>query len=100
MAADYKVNAEWTLGGSFTYRQGGRARVTRTLVNIAAQRREFDVYALHALSEATRLRLSANNVLQRELVTGARYVDADERLERRVARVFPVTFRVLLEHDF
>ncbi|MGH8032265.1 MAG: TonB-dependent receptor plug domain-containing protein [Luteimonas sp.] len=100
LGADYKISPAWTVGASYTYRSGGSVRTTLFQVDSESARREFDAYSLWTLAEKTKLRLSASNMLEQDIVTGAEYFDEDgaQQIERR--RLAPVIVRAHLELRF
>jgi len=100
VAADYSAGPNWMMGESFTYREGGTYRTTRVLIDITAFRREFDLYLVRNLPDAARLRLTVNNLLQADLVSGAVFIDERAPVRRRVVREFPMAVRLSLERDF
>lgn len=97
LGADYEVNPVWTVGASYTYRSGGAVRTTRRQIDSESARREFDIYSLWTMSENAKLRLSAGNLLEQEIVTGTEYFDESgtQQIERR--RPTPVILRAQLE---
>lgn len=97
LAADYKINADWTLGSSYTYKSGGYIRNTFFQAENSAPRREFDMYGLWAMSERTKLRLSVSNLLHQDIVTGTEYFDDASSTEIIRHRVSPLVYRATLE---
>ncbi|MGH8086445.1 MAG: TonB-dependent receptor plug domain-containing protein [Lysobacter sp.] len=97
LGADYEVSPVWTVGASYTYRSGGAVRTTRRQIDSDSARREFDVYSLWTISDNAKLRLSAGNLLEQEIVTGTEYFDEGgaQQIERR--RPTPVVLRAQLE---
>lgn len=85
VGADYRLNTRWTTGITYTWRNGGPTRITAGQIDTTADGRELDLYVLWTLSTRSKLRLSANNLLQRDLVSGQELRDALGRqtLERR-----------------
>jgi outer membrane receptor for ferrienterochelin and colicins len=100
LGADYKINPAWSLGASYTYRSGGPVRTTPFQIDSESARSEIDAYLLWTMTEKTKLRLSASNMLEQDIVTGSEYFDEDgaQQLERR--RQSPVIVRAQLEMRF
>ena len=96
LAVDYKVNPAWTVGGSFTYQDGGYIRTTLSQARFSAPRREFDVYGLWSAGARSKLRLSIGNLLLRDIVSGNEYFDdfgSNEIIRRRdTSLLFRATF--------
>lgn len=100
LAADYRIGPALTLGGSFTYQDGGYIRTTLSRAKFNGPRREFDVYGLWSISERGKLRLSLGNLLLRDIVSGNEYFDAsgsNEFMRRRdTSLLFRATFELKL----
>jgi len=100
VGADYRRGPNWTMGGSFTYREGGVYRTTPVLTNLTAFRREFDVFFVRNLLDSARLRGAMNNLLEADLVSGAVFLDESATLRRRAVRESPLAVRLGFERDF
>lgn len=97
LAADYEVNTDWTLGGSFTYQNGGYIRNTLNQAKFSAPRREFDVYGLWSISKKSKLRVSVGNLLQQAIVSGNAYFDANGSTDIERRRKTALLYRATLE---
>jgi outer membrane receptor protein involved in Fe transport len=100
LGLDYRLNADFNVGGTFTYKSGGPIRISETQSTYATIKRELDVYALWKFDAKTQLRISAVNVLAQDFTFIQRYADANGSL--RNTSVFPVTalLRGALEMKF
>ena len=100
LAADYEIGPTLTVGGSFTYQDGGYIRTTLSQAKFNQPRREFDVYGLWSLGERSKLRLSLGNLLLRDIVSGNEYFDAsgsNEFVRRRdTSLLFRATYELKL----
>lgn len=97
LAADYKINADLTVGGSYTYKSGGYIRNTLFQAESSAPRREFDLYGLLAMTPRSKLRLSVGNLLHQDIVSGLEYFDDTGSTEIIRHRVSPLVYRATLE---
>jgi hypothetical protein len=86
LGADYRINPRWTTGLNYSYRSGGPVRISSGQIDIDAYQRELDLYALWTLGPRTKLRLSANNLLRQDLVSGQVLWDAQGRQQLQQRR--------------
>jgi len=100
LAADYEIGSALTVGGSFTYQDGGYIRTTLSQAKFNGPRREFDVYGLWSLGERSKLRLSLGNLLLRDIVSGNEYFDASGSNEFIRRRDTSLLFRAIFELKF
>lgn len=97
---DYKYDAKWSGGGTFTFKTGGPIRISETVSTYATVKRELDLYALWKIDPKMQLRVSALNVL------GQSFYNVDEYRDlaglSRTTQEFPVTplLRAQLELKF
>jgi outer membrane receptor protein involved in Fe transport len=75
LGLDYKMAVlPLTLGGSFSFQNGGPVRITENQYAYTVPKRTLDVYGLWKFSPKTQLRLSLANALHQENVSASRYV--------------------------
>jgi outer membrane receptor protein involved in Fe transport len=93
LGVDYKVDAAWTVGGTFAFKTGGLIRISEQSSTYATVKRELDLYALWKVNPKLQVRMSALNVL------GQDFYNAEYYNSQRFTNVFPVTqmFRIGLE---
>lgn len=97
VAADWRIDARWSGGASYSHRSGGTTRITAARFDLASTARELDLYLLWRTGDRARLRLSASNLLARDIGSGERHVDAGGSLELLRLRRASATFRAQLE---
>lgn len=97
LGADYRINPRWSSGISYTYRSSDEVRTTPVQIDLKSPRRELDLHAQWTATAKTRLRLSASNLLQQELVNGQRYVTSEGSQEIIRLRRGTALFRAELE---
>jgi outer membrane receptor for ferrienterochelin and colicin len=100
LGLDYRMDAQFNLGGSFTYKSGGPIRVSQNQSTYATVKRELELYGLWKFDPKTQLRLSAVNLLAQDFTFIERYTDASASL--RNTSVYPATalLRAALELKF
>ncbi|UEX18024.1 TonB-dependent receptor [Stenotrophomonas sp. SI-NJAU-1] len=74
LGADYRINPRWSGGISYSYRSSVDVRTTSVQMDLKSPNRELDLHAQWTATAKTRLRFSASNLLQQELVSGQRYL--------------------------
>ena len=98
VGADYTMAAApLTLGGSFSFQNGGPVRISENQYAYSVPKRSLDLYGLWKLSKNTQLRFSLANALHQDNVTQASYIDATGRLSDTTITPTAVTVRALLE---
>lgn len=85
LGVDYKMDAAWTVGGTFAFKTGGLVRVSEQSYTYATVKRELDLYALWKVNPKLQVRLSALNVL------GQDFYNAEYYNLQRFTNVAPVT---------
>ena len=100
LGLDYRMDAQFNLGGSFTYKSGGPIRVSQNQSTYATIKRELELYGLWKFDPKTQLRVSAVNLLAQEYTFIENYADASGSL--RNTSVYPATalLRAALEMKF
>lgn len=73
-----------TLGGSFSFQNGGPVRFSANEFDYAGPKRTLDLYALIKLSAKNQLRLSVFNLLHEDYVTATTWVDRNGALSDTV----------------
>lgn len=74
LAADGRINRQWSAGASYSYRSNSTIQTTPVQTDINSPKRELDIYAVWSMRPGTKLRLSASNVLAQHVGSGQRYV--------------------------
>jgi outer membrane receptor protein involved in Fe transport len=98
VGADYTMKASpLTLGGSFSFQNGGRVRISVNQYAYSVPKRSLDLYGLWKFSKNTQLRISFANALHQDNVTQASYVDAGGKISDTTITPTAVTVRALLE---
>ncbi|GAB3051385.1 TonB-dependent receptor plug domain-containing protein [Stenotrophomonas tumulicola] len=97
LGADYRISPRWSTGISYGHGSSREIQTTPIQLDFASARRELDIHANWTLNAATRLHLSASNLLQQELDSGQRYLLAGESQELTRSRRGTALFRVQLE---
>jgi outer membrane receptor for ferrienterochelin and colicin len=99
MGIDYKAGA-LTLGGSFSFRNGGPVRVSAQQTSYQSVRRDLDVYALWKFDPKLQLRLALSNVLGQDWVSASSYAEPGMLVTRANISPAYVTARATLEVKF
>jgi outer membrane receptor protein involved in Fe transport len=77
LGADYKMTSlPLTMGGSYSFQNGGPVRVTFNQYAYSVPKRTLDLYGLWKFSPKTQLRVSLANALHQQNVSASTYVDA------------------------
>lgn len=97
VGADYRINPRWTTGVGYTWRSGDATRVSVWQTDREGWQRELDLYALWTVSARSKLRLSANNLLHPDRVSGQEREDAEGRQVLRRERRITSTWRLQWE---
>lgn len=97
LGADYRINPRWSGGISYSYRSSDDVRTTPVQIELKSPSRELDLHAQWTATARTRLRLSASNLLQQELVSGQRYITPEGSQEIIRVRRGTALFRAELE---
>jgi outer membrane receptor protein involved in Fe transport len=98
IGADYKLDGmPLTLGGSYSFQNGGPVRISEHQHAYTAPKRSLDVYGLWKFTPRNQLRVSLANALHQENVAQSSYVDAIGRLSDTTITPTSVVLRALLE---
>nr|WP_315398858.1 TonB-dependent receptor [uncultured Duganella sp.] len=98
---DYKSpDGMLSTGSSFSFRNGGQARLSETQGAYTSVRRDLDVYALFKLDAQNSLRLAVSNLLAQDYETESLYEDARGSLRRASVADGETQFRVTVERRF
>ncbi|CAN5859198.1 catecholate siderophore receptor CirA [soil metagenome] len=98
---DYKLDKlPLTLGGNFSFQDGGPVRISIAQSNYSVPKRVVDFYALWKFTPKTNLRLSAGNVLQQDNLSASTYTDTNGSLVQTSTTPTTVALRAMLEHKF
>jgi outer membrane receptor protein involved in Fe transport len=77
LGLDYKMaSLPLTMGGSYSFQNGGPVRVTFNQYAYSVPKRTLDLYGLWKFSPKTQLRVSLANALHQQNVSASTYVDA------------------------
>lgn len=101
LGIDYKTpDGQLSTGSSFSFRNGGLARVSGTQGAYTSVRRDLDVYALWKLDPQNSLRLAVSNLLAQDYTTESIYSDANGALNRMTVANGETQFRLTVETRF
>jgi outer membrane receptor for ferrienterochelin and colicins len=99
LGVDY-TSGDLSMGGSFSFRRGGQARVSEHQINYQSVRRDLEAFALWKFDAKNKLRVGLYNLLRQDYISESTYAD-DTGVERR-RQLYPpfVSVRVTLEMKF
>jgi outer membrane receptor protein involved in Fe transport len=101
LGVDYKTpDGQLSTGSSFSFRNGGLARLSGTQGGYTSVRRDLDVYALWKLDPKNNLRVAVSNLLAQDYTTESLYSDASGTLNRTTVANGETQFRVTVETRF
>ena len=101
VGVDYKSpDGMLSTGSSFSFRNGGLARLSETQSAYNAVRRDLDVYALWKLDRQNSLRVAVSNLLAQDYETESLYSDSRGTLNRSSVAEGETQFRVTVERRF
>jgi outer membrane receptor protein involved in Fe transport len=101
VGADYKLDGTpLTVGGSYSFQNGGPVRISFNQYAYSVPKRSLDVYGLWKFNPKNQLRVSLANALHQENVSQSSYVDASGRLSDTTITPTSVVLRALLEMKF
>ncbi|MCU6498529.1 TonB-dependent receptor [Rugamonas sp. A1-17] len=101
LGVDYKSpNGALSTGGSFSFRNGGLARLSGTQGGYTSVRRDLDVYALWKIDTQNNLRIAVSNLLAQDYVTESLYSDANGTQNRLNVASGETQLRVTVEKRF
>jgi len=98
LGIDYKAaRLPLTLGGSFSFKNGGPVRLSASEFDYASVTRVLDLYALVRFDVKHQLRLSIANALHQESMTATSWVDDSGTLRDAAFTPTSTVFRAVLE---
>jgi len=101
LGVDYKTpGGALSTGGSFSFRNGGLARLSGTQGGYTSVRRDLDVYALWKIDTQNNLRVAVSNLLAQDYVTESLYSDANGTQNRLNVASGETQLRVTVEKRF
>jgi outer membrane receptor protein involved in Fe transport len=101
LGVDYKSpGGQLSTGSSFSFRNGGLARLSGTQGGYTSVRRDLDVYALWKLDPQNNLRVAVSNLLAQDYSTESLYTDANGTLNRLSIAGGETQLRVTVEKRF
>jgi outer membrane receptor for ferrienterochelin and colicins len=101
LGVDYKSpSGQLSTGSSFSFRNGGLARLSGTQGGYTSVRRDLDVYALWKLDPQNNLRVAVSNLLAQDYSTESLYTDANGTLNRLSIAGGETQLRVTVEKRF
>ncbi len=101
VGADWKLESvPLTLGGSYSFQNGGPVRISENQYSYSVPKRSLDVYGLWKFNPKNQLRVAAANALHQDNLVQWSYVDATGRLSDTTITPTSVVFRALLEMKF
>jgi outer membrane receptor for ferrienterochelin and colicins len=101
VGADYKFDkTPLTLGGSYSFQNGGPVRVSLNQYAYSVPKRSLDLYGLWKFNPKNQLRVSLANALHQDNVVQSSYADDSGRLSDTTVTPTSVVLRALLEMKF
>jgi outer membrane receptor for ferrienterochelin and colicins len=101
VGADYKLDGTpLTLGGSYSFQNGGPVRVSFNQYAYSVPKRSLDLYGLWKFNPKNQLRVSLANALHQDNVVQSSYEDASGGLSDTTITPTSVVMRALLEMKF
>jgi outer membrane receptor for ferrienterochelin and colicins len=101
VGADYKLDGTpLTLGGSYSFQNGGPVRVSFNQYAYSVPKRSLDLYGLWKFTPKNQLRVSLANALHQDNVVQSSYADDSGRLSDTTMTPTSVVLRALLEMKF
>jgi outer membrane receptor protein involved in Fe transport len=101
LGIDYKSpDGMLSTGTSFSFRNGGLARMTESQTGYNSVRRDLDVYALWKLDTQNNVRVAVSNLLAQDYTTASMYADALGTSARSTVNGGETQFRVTVERRF
>lgn len=101
IGADYKLDrVPLTLGGTYSFQNGGPVRISVNQYAYSVPKRSLDVYGLWKFNAKNQLRVSGSNALHQENLQQSSYADANGRLSDTTITPTYLVMRALLEMKF
>lgn len=99
LGMDYKLDTvPLTLGGNYSFQNGGPVRVSVAQASYSIPKRVLDVYALWKFDAKTNLRVSLGNVLRQDNVSASSYTSLSGMSIRTNTTPTTMTVRAMLEY--
>src|SRR5450830_1878455 len=101
VGADWKLDKlPLTLGGSYSFQNGGPVRISLNQYAYSVPKRSLDVYGLWKFDPKNQLRVSVANGLHQQNVSQSSYADATGRLSDTTITPTYLVVRALMEMKF
>jgi outer membrane receptor for ferrienterochelin and colicins len=101
VGADWKLDKlPLTLGGSYSFQNGGPVRISVNQYAYSVPKRSLDVYGLWKFNPKNQLRVAVANGLHQENIQQSSYVDSTGRLSDTTITPTYVVVRALMEMKF
>jgi hypothetical protein len=101
IGADWKLDGiPLTLGGSYSFQNGGPVRISVNQYAYSVPKRSLDMYGLWKFNPKNQLRVALANALHQENLQQSSYVDATGRLSDKTLTPTYLVVRALLEMKF
>ncbi|WP_332856557.1 TonB-dependent receptor plug domain-containing protein [Duganella sp. S19_KUP01_CR8] len=101
LGVDYKSpSGMLSTGSSFSFRNGGLARLSGTQGGYTSVRRDLDVYALWKIDTQNNLRVAVSNLLAQDYITESLYSDTSGTQNRLTVASGETQLRVTIEKRF
>ncbi|MET0319731.1 MAG: TonB-dependent receptor, partial [Duganella sp.] len=101
LGVDYKsADGALSTGTSFSFRNGGQARLTDMQSGYNSVRRDLDIYALWKIDNHNNVRVAVSNLLAQDYTTESQYADASGTSARSTVNAGETQFRVTVERRF
>ena len=101
LGIDYKLDKlPLTLGGNFSFQDGGPVRISATQGAYSVPKRVLDLYGLWKFDPKTNLRVSLGNALHQDNISATTYSDVFGSARQSTTTPTTVAVRALLEHKF
>jgi outer membrane receptor protein involved in Fe transport len=98
VGADWKLDkTPLTLGGSYSFQNGGPVRISENQYAYSVPKRSLDVYGLWKFNPKNQLRVSLANALHQDNLAQTSYADASGRQSSTTITPTSVVVRALLE---
>ena len=98
VGADWKLSTvPLTLGGSYSFQNGGPVRISINQYAYSVPKRSLDLYGLWKFNPKNQLRVSLANALHQDNLTQSSYADASGRQSSTTITPTSVVVRALLE---
>ena len=100
IGADWKMDAAWTFGGSYSFQSGGPVRVSVNQYAYSVPKRSLDLYTLWKFSPKDQLRFALANALHQNNISQSSYADNSGTLSDTNITPTTAVVRAMLEMKF